>query len=81
MLEQVSWIYRRPAEDGIRIIFDNDVAFFPIPQDLFVCDVCNAEIDFRPVPVITGYAYCAECCRQYFGFDPRNEHPEQIEVK
>ena len=26
-----------------------------------ICDVCNAEVTIRPVPVVNGYARCARC--------------------
>lgn len=34
----------------------------PIPDDLWVCDLCNAEIDITiSIPVIEGYAMCRQC--------------------
>jgi hypothetical protein len=29
--------------------------------DEVICDLCNADITTRPVPVVGGYAYCAAC--------------------
>ncbi len=29
--------------------------------DEVICDVCNAEVTIRPVPVANGYARCARC--------------------
>ena len=29
--------------------------------DEVVCDLCNAEVTIRPVPVLNGYAHCAAC--------------------
>lgn len=33
----------------------------PIPQDLWICDLCNSQIKERPIPVYCGYALCREC--------------------
>jgi hypothetical protein len=29
--------------------------------DEVICDVCNAEVTIRPVPVVNGYARCRRC--------------------
>jgi hypothetical protein len=29
--------------------------------DEVICDLCNADIAIRPVPVVGGYAHCADC--------------------
>jgi len=29
--------------------------------DEVICDLCNAEVAIRPVPVVGGYAHCANC--------------------
>ena len=29
--------------------------------DVVVCDLCNADVTIRPVPVVDGYAHCATC--------------------
>lgn len=32
----------------------------PLIEDV-VCDVCNATVPLRPVPVVKGYALCLDC--------------------
>jgi len=39
-----------------------------IPADVVVCDLCNAGIPTRPVPVLwDGYAVCAKCFARFSG--------------
>ncbi|MGB9886485.1 MAG: hypothetical protein ACPLRW_05735 [Moorellales bacterium] len=53
----------------------------PVPDDLWLCDLCNAEIaDLRIIPVIFGRALCRECARRFYGFDPMTEFPAEVSV-
>ena len=51
--------------------------------DLVVCDLCNADVKLRPVPVVNGYAHCCRCFATY-GFAvpgrvrPYPVHPEGL---
>lgn len=41
---------------------DGEVEVGPELTDAEVyCDLCNADIPLRPVPVVDGYALCLEC--------------------
>lgn len=41
---------------------DWEIEFGPeLGEDEVYCDLCNATILLRPVPVVDGYALCLEC--------------------
>lgn len=49
------------------------------PDDVF-CDVCNAEIVIRPVPVVGSYALCLDCLNKV---EPgwRRQIPRAIQIR
>lgn len=48
------------------ILSNGGIDRIPIPDDVIICDYCNAEIDEFPVPVINGNALCQKCYQKYF---------------
>ena len=43
--------------------------------DEVICDLCNAEVTIRPVPVLNGYAHCAACFASLGVAFPGRVHP------
>ena len=47
-----------------RITMGDEVTVGPtLGPDEVICDLCNAEVQLRPVPVVNGYALCQDCFR------------------
>ena len=42
----------------------NEVISIPVPDDVILCDACNANITEFPVPVYLGNALCPKCFRE-----------------
>ncbi len=64
------WTWWTPTRRvAYRIIdWDGNVHVGPtLEADVVFCDVCNALIFVRPVPVTGSYALCPDCFRRVFG--------------
>lgn len=73
------WPRQRFAGRSIRIWSPGaPTVYIPIADDDIVCDLCDADIDLDPVPVIGSYALCADCCVRVYRFDPRYQRPDFV---
>ena len=66
---------RRVAERLVDVPVDSDTVYDwrssegGIPDDLWICDGCNADIDAaKPVPAVGANAECQPCVRTFFGY-------------
>ncbi|MEJ5200594.1 MAG: hypothetical protein WHV66_00060 [Anaerolineales bacterium] len=51
-----------PTERTGKIISNGEEAYrWTLRADEVYCDLCNATVLLRPVPVISGYALCLRC--------------------
>lgn len=55
------WGKERFRHRSIKIQFGEEIDVIPIPDDVVVCDFCNAEITEFPVPVYLNNALCQRC--------------------
>lgn len=64
------WTWQTPGERGVAVYDNSGKAVYSavIPADVVVCDLCNAGIGTRPVPVLwDGYVVCAKCFASFSG--------------
>jgi len=55
------WDKERFKNRSLKILGGPEVASIPVPDDVILCDFCNAQITEFPVPVYLGNALCAKC--------------------
>lgn len=44
-----------------------------VPDDVIICDDCNADIKTFPVPVVGGHALCVKCRTERYGISPGDD--------
>ncbi|RLC80215.1 MAG: hypothetical protein DRI61_06235, partial [Chloroflexi bacterium] len=64
--EEVEWIVHPEIRTGL-FAGEDDLELIPVPQNLYLCDLCNAEITQFPIPVFGGYALCPQCFQNLTG--------------
>lgn len=76
----VEWVDRLESTGRATVISSGGaVTVIPVPDDLWLCDLCNEEIrDIRLIPVVAGYALCRSCARKWYKFDPAHEFPAYV---
>jgi len=49
---------------SLKIFGGPEAVFIPVPDDVILCDFCNAQITEFPVPVYLGNALCQKCFKE-----------------
>jgi len=55
------WDKERFKNRSLKIMGGPEVVSIPVPDNVVICDFCNAQITEFPVPVYLGNALCQKC--------------------
>jgi len=70
------WDKERFKNRSLKIMGGPKIVSIPVPDNVVICDFCNAQITEFPVPVYLGNALCPKCfaeLKEDIGKNGKNE--------
>lgn len=55
------WGKEKFKNHSLKIMGGPEIVSIPVPDDVILCDFCNAKITGFPVPIYLGNALCPKC--------------------